>query len=75
MSCPQLNFKNNGQSLLFKTILLFLFFFLSFFATDGKDLSRLQLEKIKMDFSSFDAISTKKYQKTYYGSRFLKTFY
>ena len=33
--------------------------FLSFVATDGKDGNRLKLEKFRLHFSSFDAVSTK----------------
>ena len=75
MSCPQLNSKNNGPGLLFKTLLWLLFCFQSFVATHGKDGNRLKLEKVGLNFSSFDAVSTKKKQKIYYGTSGFKTFH
>ena len=50
MFCPQLNSKNNGLGLLFKTILRCLFCFLSIVATDGKDENGLKLEKVGQSF-------------------------
>ena len=46
MSCPQTNSKNNGQGLLFKTILWRTFCYLAFVATDVKDGNRSKLEKV-----------------------------
>ena len=59
MSSHQLNSKNNGLALLFKTILRHLNCFLSSVATDGKDGNGLQLEKIGPIFSSFEAMFSK----------------
>ena len=50
MSCPQLNSRNNGLGLLFKTILWRLFCFLSFVATGGKDGNGLKLEKFRLNW-------------------------
>ena len=74
MSYPQLNLINNGPGLLIKTILWRLFCFLSFVAKDGKDGNGLKIENIRLNFSGFDAISTKKYQKHIMGCAFLKHF-
>ena len=75
MSCPQLNSKNNDLGLLFKTKLWRFLCFLSFVATDRKDGNGLKLEKVGQTFSNFDAISTKKYQNSYYmGCSFLNHF-
>ena len=46
MSLHQLNFKNNGLVLLFKTIFRHRNCFLSSFAMDGKDGNGLKLDKI-----------------------------
>ena len=67
MSCPQLNSKNNGLGLLFKTILLRLFCFLSLVDTDGKDGNVLSHEKVGLTFLSFDAISTRNTKKLIVG--------
>ena len=67
MSCPQLNSKNNGLGMFFKTVLWRLFRFLSFADTDGKDGNRLKLEETWCHLN-------KKHQKTY-GLLFLKTFH
>ena len=67
----QLNSKNNSLGLLFKTILWHLFCFLSFVATDGKDGNGLKLEKFRLNFSSFDAISTKNTEKPIMGRAYL----
>ena len=74
MSGPQLNSKNNGPGLLFKTILCHLFCFLSFVVTDGKDGNGLKLEKFSLNLSSFDAISTKNTKKLIMGCAFIKHF-
>ena len=56
MSCPQLNSKDNGPGLFFKTILWRLFCFLSFVAMDDKDGNGLKLKRFGLNFSRFNAI-------------------
>ena len=74
MSCLQMNSKNNGPGLLFKTILWRLFYFLSFVETDGKDGNGLKLEKFRLNFSRFEALSTKNTEKLIVDHPFFKTF-
>jgi len=63
VSSRQLNSKNNGPTLLLKTILRYWNCFLSSVATDGKDGNGLKLEKIGPIFSSFDAVFSNITQK------------
>ena len=55
----QLNMKNNGLVLLFKTIFRHWNCFQSSVATDGKDGNGLKLEHLRPTFSSFDAMPAK----------------
>ena len=66
MSCPELNSKNNGQGLLFKTVLWRLLYFLSFVATDGKDGNGLKLEKDGPKYQNLWCYLTKNKQKKTY---------
>ena len=59
MFLHQLNFKNNGLVLLFKTIFRHSNCFLSSVAMDGKDGHGLKLDKIWVIFLNFNAIPAK----------------
>ena len=74
MSCPQLNSKNKGLGLLFKTILWHLFGFLSFVATDNKDGNGLKLERFGQNFALLMLSQQKIPKNLVIGGAFLKHF-
>ena len=74
MSYPQLNSKNNGLGLLFKTMLWRLFCFLLFVAAGNKDWNGLKPKRVGSTFSCFDAVSTKNTKQFIKGCSFIKWF-